>query len=186
MKRLFVVLLAACALTLTAFTPASRLVSRNGHVNFYSHTSLEDITANNYKILSTLDTQTGDVVFSVPMQSFEFEKSLMQEHFNGKDFLNTKSFPKAKFIGKIINLNDVSLDKDGSYKAEVAGELTIKDQTRTVTTTATVKVEGTRVSVESKFSVILADYGISFTKGKPSTNIAKSIDITFKGDYQPE
>jgi len=35
------------------------------------------IEANNYKAVGTIETSFGDILFSVPMQSFEFKKSLM-------------------------------------------------------------------------------------------------------------
>ena len=69
----------------TAFAPADgKLISKTGHISFFSHTAVEDITADNYKVVSTINTASGEVVFSVPMQAFEFEKWLMQRHFNNK------------------------------------------------------------------------------------------------------
>lgn len=174
-------------LALVAFRPvASKLVSKSGHINFFSHTTLEDITANNYKVVSTLETSTGDVVFSVPMQSFEFEKALMQEHFNSKDFLNTKDFPKAKFEGKITNISEVDFTKDGTYEANVSGNLTIKDVTKPINVKGSITVKGDVINAKTKFKLVLADYGITFKKGKPSTNIAKEIEVTLNADYQSE
>jgi len=178
--------LAVLAFAFAAFSPASRLITKNGHVVFFSHTPVEDITANNYKVTGTIDPSSGEVVFSVPMQAFEFEKALMQEHFNGKDFLNTKAFPKAKFQGKITDLSAIHFNQDGSYTAAVAGDLTLKDVTNPVSANGTITVKGSTVTVEAKFPIALADYGIVFKKGKPSTNIAKSVDVTVKAEYQPE
>lgn len=161
-----------------------KLISKNAHISFYSHTPLEDITAHNYKVLSTLETTSGTVAFSVPMQSFEFEKALMQEHFNNKDFLNTKEFPKAKFEGKITNIGLVDFNKDGVYHTTVTGNLTIKDVTRPITEKGTITIEGKRVNAKTKFNLVLADYGITFKKGKPSTNVAKEIEISLNADYQ--
>ena len=97
MKKVsFLLCTMAIVLTLSAFTPpVGKFVSSKTHIKFFSHTSVEDIQANNYASVSTIDPSSGDVVFSVPMQSFEFEKALMQKHFNGEDFLDTKQFPKA-------------------------------------------------------------------------------------------
>jgi polyisoprenoid-binding protein YceI len=120
------------------------------------------------------------------MQSFEFEKALMQEHFNGKDFLNTKEFPKAKFSGKITNLSEVDFSRDGSYPTIVKGEMTIKDVTKPLETKGTITVSSKSVTANSTFNLVLADYGITFKKGKPSTNIAKEIEATVKAEYQPE
>jgi len=167
-------------------SPASKWISEKTHVHFFSHTSIEDIEANNYKALSTLDPATGEVVFSVPMQSFDFEKSLMQKHFNSKKFLNTKDYPKAKFKGKITNLASVNFAKDGTYEAMVEGDMTIKDITKKVSEKGSVTVKGEAISVKSKFPLTLADYGITFSDGKPSTNIAKTIEITIEADYKSE
>lgn len=185
MKKL-IFALPIVALAMFAFTGPGRLISKSTHVKFFSHTAVEDITANNYKVVSTLDPSTGEVGFSVPMQSFEFEKALMQEHFNGKDFLNTKEFPKAKFSGKITNLSDIDFGKDGTYNATVTGEMTIKDVTKPLETKGTITVKGQSVTVDAAFKLVLADYGITFKKGKPSTNIAKEIEATIKAEYQPE
>src|SRR5579859_2531044 len=53
---------------------------------------------------------TGDVVFSVPIKEFEFEKSLMKEHFNEK-YMESEQYPKATFQGKIAG-----------YQGSVSGE----------------------------------------------------------------
>ena len=168
----------------TAFsTEGDKLVSKTGHVNFFSHTVVEDISADNYKLVTTLDTETGALVFSVPMQSFEFEKSLMQKHFNSKKFLNTKAFPKAKFTGNIDNLSDIDFNADGTYTANVSGELIIHGVTKAITENATITVEGSKITVYVEMSITLADYNIAFTKGKPSTNIAKTIDAKIKAEF---
>ncbi|MCK5207533.1 MAG: YceI family protein, partial [Cyclobacteriaceae bacterium] len=171
----------------TAFTTAeSKLVSKNGHINFFSHTAVEDISADNYKVVSTLDIASGEVVFSVPMQSFEFEKAKMQQHYNSEKFLDTKTYPKAKFKGNITNLSDIDFSKNGTYDADVSGELTIHGVTKPVTEKGTITVNGDKVLVETKMQITLADYEIAFEKGKPSTNIAKTIDVTVKSEFENE
>ncbi|MBE9489749.1 MAG: YceI family protein [Bacteroidetes bacterium] len=168
----------------TAFSPiGSKLVSKTGHVNFFSHTAVEDITADNYKLLSTLETETGELIYSVPMQSSEFEKSLMQKHFNSDKFLDTKAFPKSKFKGMITNLSDIDFGTDGEYNANVSGDLTIHGQTNAVTENATITVAGGTITVDVVMDITLEDYGITFTKGKPSKSIAKTVKATIKAVY---
>ncbi|WP_416864220.1 MAG: YceI family protein [Imperialibacter sp.] len=168
-----------------AFAPRfGKLVSNTGHINFFSHTAAEDISSDNFKVTSTLDTETGEVVFSVPMQSFEFEKALMQKHFNSNNFLNTKKYPKAKFVGKISNVSAVNFDKDGVYEANVEGNLTIKAVTNAFSNSGTVTIKGNEVSIDTKFDVILKDFEIAFEEGKPSTNVAKVVEVTVKTIYK--
>lgn len=171
----------------TAFTPLNgKLVSKAGHISFFSHTAVEDITANNYKVVSTIDPASGDVVFSVPMQSFEFEKAKMQQHYNSSKFLDTKKFPKAKFIGKITNLGDIDFSKDGKYNANVSGELTIHGVTKATEEQGTVTVKGNKLTVDTKMMLTLEDHEIAFEDGKPSKNIAKTIEITVKAEFDTE
>jgi polyisoprenoid-binding protein YceI len=181
-------ILSIAVVAIVAFTTAfssisSKLVSKTGHVNFFSHTAVEDITADNYKLVSTLTTETGELVYSVPMQSFEFEKSLMQKHFNSDKFLDTKTFPKSKFKGKITNLSDIDFGSDGEYTASVSGDLTIHGQTKTITENATITVAGGTITVDVVMDITLADFGVAFTKGKPSKNIAKTLKATVKAIY---
>jgi len=169
----------------TAFTLGeSKIVSKKGHINFFSHTSLEDISADNYKVVSTLDKVSGEVVFSVPMQSFEFVKAKMQQHYNSPKFLDTKKFPKAKFKGKISNIGDVDFTKDGSYTTDVSGELELHGVTKPISEKGKITISGGKIVVDSKMELTLADYEIAFTKGKPSTNVAKTIDITIKTEFE--
>ena len=167
--------------TLTA--SAQKVTSQKINVSFFSHTTIEDIKSNNYKAVSTLDKTTGDLVFSVPMQSFEFEKALMQKHFNSADFLDTKKEPKAKLVAKIATMSDVDFTKNGTYNVIINGVMTIKGVSKPINEKAVMVINGDAVNLKSKFDIVLADYGIAFKKGKPSTNIAKNIEISVEAIY---
>lgn len=180
MKKI-VTIIALVTISLTAV--AQKQTTTKTHFKFFSTTPAENIEANNYASVGTLDTSNGDIVFSVPMQSFEFEKALMQEHFNSKKFLDTKTNPKAKLVGKIANLDQVNFAKDGSYVAEVEGDLTINGVTNAVKEKATITVKQGNIELKSKFNITLEDYKVAFKKGKPSTNIAKTVEITVEATY---
>lgn len=185
MKKVAVIIaLVIGTITLFSFKQTDeKLISKKSQTDIFSHTDAEDISAVNYASTATLSKESGDVVVSVPMQSFEFKKALMQKHFNSEKFLNTKAFPKAKFKGKITNLKEINFSKDGVYNATVTGEMTIKEITNPVNEKGTITVKGGQVIVETKLKIVLADYKIAFEKGKPSKNIAKTIDVTMKIEY---
>jgi len=186
MNKLVLLTVAVALFATISATGQSKLMSSKSNIRFFSATPAENIEANNSTSVSTLNKETGDVVFSVPMQGFEFEKALMQKHFNGEDFLNTKEFPKAKLTGKIINIDKVDFSKDGTYDAHVQGELTIKGVTKPVHEMGTITMKGGKVETLSKFNITLADYGIIFVKGKPSSNIAKTVEVTIQAEYAGE
>ena len=172
------------AISLNAQTPG-KYVSTKTHVKFFSTTPVEDIEAHNYATVGTISPSSGEVIFSVPIQSFEFEKAMMQQHFNNEHFLESSVFPKSKFKGAITNLDEIDFTKNGEYKAKIEGNMTIKDKTNPINETGTIKVNGQVLTIDSSFDIILADYGITFNDSEMvSTKIGKSIEITITGEYE--
>jgi polyisoprenoid-binding protein YceI len=183
-KIILVLFTAIFAFSLNAQTPG-KYVSTKTHIKFFSTTPVEDIEAHNYATVSTIAPSSGEVIFSVPIQSFEFEKAKMQQHFNNEHFLESSVFPKAKFKGTITNLDEIDFTKKGEYKAEIEGNMTIKDKTNPINETGTIKVSGQVLTIDSSFDITLADYGITFSDSeKVSTKIGKSIEITITGEYE--
>jgi len=182
MKKLGLIIAAGMLVT-TAFAQ-TKVITKTGHIKMFSHTVAEDINANNYKVVSTLELETGAMVFSIPMQGFEFEKALMQKHYNSPKFVDTKQFPKAKFKGKIKNIENANLTKDGTYKVTVSGELTMHGETKGIEENGMITVKGGAITATSTFKLVLADYKIAFEKGKPSKNVAKEVELTIKMDYK--
>ena len=161
-----------------------RYMSSKTHIKFFSTTPVEDIEANNYASVTTIDRSTGEVVFSVPIQSFEFEKAMMQQHFNNEHFLESNVYPKSKFKATITNLEEIDFTKNGEYQAEIEGEMTIKDKTNPLKESGTITVQGQTLIVNAVFDIVLADYGITFNDSEMvSTKISKNIEITIAAEY---
>jgi len=189
MKKLKVLLSAAALLfSMAALSQsADKYISSKSHIKFFSTTPVEDIEANNYASVSTINPKTGDVVFSVPMQSFEFDKAMMQKHFNNEHFLETNIYPKSKLKGKITNLDEIDFSKEGEYSANFEGEITIKDKTSSLKETGTITVSGNSLNVDATFNLTLADFGITFDEGEMvSTKIAKAVAVTVSSEYKSE
>jgi len=184
MKKTILTFVILAAISISALAQSgTKLVSKKTHFKFYSHTTVEDIEAHNYKSVGTIHTGTGEIIFSVPMQSYEFEKAKMQQHYNSPKFLDTKKFPKSKLKAKITNLTDIDFNNDGSYAANIEGELTIHGVSNKISEKATITVNGSSIVLNSTLNLKLADYAIAFKDGKPSSNIAKVIEITVVSEY---
>lgn len=165
-------------LFLTAFTltlQAQKYIARNGHIWFYSEAPVENIEAHNYQVSSILETSSGKLVFSLPIKGFQFEKALMQEHFNDK-YLHSDKYPKSKFKGKIMNIDELNLEQDGEYKAQVKGELTIHGVTKAKQSKGTFTVTGDTIHGKSLFRVPVKDYDITIPK-VVEDNIADTVDV---------
>jgi polyisoprenoid-binding protein YceI len=167
----------------TAVNAQDRYFTKTGKIEFYSKASLEDIEAKNKTVTAILDSKTGAFQFSVQMKGFEFEKALMQEHFN-ENYVESGKFPKAEFKGSVANNSTVNYAKDGSYNVTVKGKMTIHGVTKDVEAPGIIKVDGGKIEGKSTFNIQLSDYNISI----PSVvkeKISNSIRITVDTKLEP-
>jgi polyisoprenoid-binding protein YceI len=141
---------------------AQKKTTTSGTIAFDATTSLDQFPkAENKTAVAALDTKKGTVAFEAIIKNFAFSNPKIQEHFNGEGWMNSEKFPTATFKGNITNLSAVDFKKDGTYTADVAGDLTIHGVTKPVKTTATITVAGKSISTKSDFSIKLEDYNVS-------------------------
>jgi hypothetical protein len=169
----------ALLLTASAYVQAQdKFFTKSGKIEFFSSAPMEDIEARNKTVTAVLDAKSGALQFSVLMKAFEFQKALMQEHFN-ENYVESHKYPKGEFRGTIVNNSDINYSKPGTYPATVKGQLTIHGVTREVVTTGTITVDGTNLMATSSFRIKLSDYNIkvpSVVKDKLSNNIKITVD----------
>ncbi len=174
MKR--VIISAVFSLLMFAGADAQQFFTKNGTISFFSKTPMENIDAKNNQVMSVMTLPSGDFKFSLTVKNFHFEKALMEEHFN-ENYMESEKYPKASFSGKIGDAEKINPKKDGAYKVDVTGELTIHGVTQKVSVPGTVTVKSGKLSATSTFSILLADYKVAVPK-MVENNISKSIEIT--------
>lgn len=151
--------------------------TREGNAKFFSTSPLEDITADNHQVTAVLDTETGRLEFAVLMKSFEFEKALMEEHFN-ENYVESDKFPKATFKGEILNLAEaVDFGTNGEYEVKVSGDIEIHGVSKPHEAMATLSVTDEGIKGMSVFNVACADHDIKIPS-VVSENIAEIIEVT--------
>lgn len=155
---------------------AQKYFTKNGHISFFSKTSMENIKADNNQVMSVLNPQTGELQFSLLVKSFHFEKALMEEHFN-ENYLESEKYPKSTFKGSIADISKVNFTADGSYPVIVNGDLTIHGVTNKATAKGNIVIKGGKIAGAAVFTVALADYKVAIPK-LVETNISKTIEIT--------
>ncbi len=174
--------LITCAMIMIATNSiAQKIYTKNGNISFFSKSPLENITADNNQVMSVLNTQTGEMQFSVLVKGFHFEKALMQEHFN-ENYMESEKYPKSTFKGNLADVSKVNFKKDGTYPVSVIGDLSIHGVTNKVSVPGTITVKGGNITSNAKFTVRLADYKISVPK-VVRDNIAENIEITVACRY---
>ncbi len=178
MKNIAIVcLLVVCGLSVRA----QKHTLESSRVSFFSDGAIEDISAYNTKAASIFNTETGDVVFSVPIGDFEFEKSLMKEHFNEK-YMETEKFPKSTFQGKVTGYQSGAT---GEQPAKATGKLTIHGVSKDVEIPGMIEFISGKAIMKSKFIVKLVDYKIAIPQ-LLWQNIAEEIEVKIEFTYKAE
>ena len=168
-------------LTFTLFSGAicnaQKYYTRSGVTEFKaSKETFEPIEAINKSTTAILNINTSEVVAQVFIASFEFENALMQEHFN-ENYMESSTYPKAVFKGKIVNFSKDALNKISSF--DLVGTLTIRGKEKVVKTKVTVKEHNKKLLITTGFVVKPEDFNIeipSIVKEK----IANTIQINIK------
>ena len=162
---------------------AQKKTTTSASISFDATTSLDALPkAENKTSVASLDTKTGTVAFETSIKNFAFSNPRIQEHFNSAGWMDSDQFPTANFKGKITNLSAVNFAKDGTYKADVEGDLTIHGVTKAVKTKATITVAAGKISSKSDFAVKLEDYkvnGGAIAAGKVSKEPTISVVADF-------
>jgi polyisoprenoid-binding protein YceI len=182
MKKL--IILALVFSSIVSINAQGKYFTKDAAISFdaTAKSSPETISGKSSTGSCVLDAATGNLEFALLIKSLNFEKALMQEHFN-ENYMESSKFPKATFKGKIENLKDINFGKDGNYTANIVGELNVHGVTQTVKTAAKFRIAGDKINATSSFSVNLVDYKIdipSLVKDK----VAKTATIDVNANFQ--
>jgi hypothetical protein len=177
MRRPFLLLLPTLLL-LTAASHShaqSKYMTKTGQVTFFSSSPIEDIEAKNQQVAAVLDFSTSQLAFSLPVKSFVFKRTLMQEHFN-ENYMESDKFPKATFAGKFTGFDAASLATAGSHAVQVEGDLTLHGVTHHIQVPGTLELKAGQLLAFASFPVAPADYNIEIPL-LVRNNIAKVVSV---------
>ena len=158
---------------------AQRFISNNTKIHFFSSAPMEDIEASSNQGQSIIDLSTGEMVFSMNVNTFQFSNSLMQEHFN-ENYLETDKYPKSTFKAKLQGFKN----EYGTQSVSATGEFMIHGVEQQVKIEGTLNYTEDQIQISAKFPVALADYKIKIPKAV-FYNIAEVVDVTVEFDYEP-
>jgi polyisoprenoid-binding protein YceI len=177
------VILSVFSLVLLTNLSAQKYFSKDAKIYFSASSSMEKIEATNNKGTLVIDAASSKLEAAVLVKGFHFEKALMEEHFN-ENYMESGKFSKATFAGDITDMKTVNMSKDGDYKVNVKGKMTMHGVTKDVATTATLTVKGGAVvKGKTSFSIMVGDYGIAIP-GAVKDKIAKEAKIDVDATLQ--
>jgi len=182
MKKISIILCFAL-ITSGSLLAQSKFITKTGYTRFFSSAPLEDIEAHNEQVQSVLDFTKQEVVVSMAMQDFKFDKSLMREHFN-ENYVESEKYPKAIFKGKFTAKDTIDPNQNGKHEVTITGTITIHGVTQAVTTSGTISVSGSQVQAKTKFIIRVVDHDIDIPK-IVFHNIAEEVEVTVELKYDP-
>ncbi len=177
MSRLGTILILICLAFLSSSHSGQQQLyySDIGKLDFTSDAPLEVIKANSGKLAGVLNLSDRSFSFSIPMNSFMgFNSALQKTHFN-ENYLETETFPKSTFNGKIIE--EVDFKSPATIKVRAKGKLKIHGIEQDRIIRCTMKINHGNISVETTFTIPLEDHDITI----PSIvqqKIAEVIDVS--------
>ena len=152
-----------------------KVYTKNGKVTFYSKAPLENIEAVNKSATAILSTKTGAIQVSVSIKGFEFEKALMQEHFN-ENYLESDKYPRAVFSGNVQQNEKINYSNDGMYMVTVKGSLMIHNVSRDIETQGKIIIVKSIPRLIAEFNVSLEVYNITIP-ALVANKISKTVKI---------
>jgi polyisoprenoid-binding protein YceI len=131
-------------------------------VKFDASTSIDNLPkAENKTVIATLNTTTGALAFEAAVKNFAFSNPMMQDHFNGSNWMESDKHPTFTYKGNITDLAAVDFTKEGTYQVKTEGTITVKGVEQKLSTPATITVKGNSIVASADFSIKLSDFGIS-------------------------
>ena len=179
MKR---IILSVVIATISMITFGQKKTTTSATIAFDASTAIDNLPkAENKTAIAAVDTEKNTIQFEASIKNFAFSNPKIQEHFNEKNWMNSAEFPKATFNGVITNPSAINFKKDGTYTVNVEGDLTLKGETRKVTTPATIVISGKTIKANATFSIKLEEYyieGSAINAGK----VAREPKITVSAE----
>jgi len=176
MKSVVLILL---ILVVQGVVSAQVLKATEVKLSFFSEAPFEDIYAESSQGVSAMDIDSRSVYFKVPIRSFQFEKKLMQEHFN-ENYLESEKYPYAEFNGKIVE--PIDLTAPGVHTVHVSGSLTIHNVSRNYQVVGKIVVKGDQMTATAGFPVSVADHKVKIPR-LLIKNIAEVVLVKVGASY---
>jgi hypothetical protein len=180
MKKIIAVL-SFVAFLLVRVNAQQVFLTTTGTLSFFSEAPIENIDAASNQAVGAMNAASKTIYFKVPMKTFVFRNSLMQEHFN-ENYAESDKYPYATFNGTVSDA--VDLTKDGTYEVSVAGTFAIHGVNQNRTIKGTITVKGSQVELTSNFDLKPADYSIKIPKVVAS-NVAEDVQVKLHAMLSP-
>lgn len=160
----------------------TKMLTKTGKITFEASVpAFEEIKAKNESTTVVLNPATGEIASLALIKGFRFKVALMEEHFN-ENYMESDTYPKATFKGKIENF-DVSKLTATAQTYTIKGKMEMHGKSKDITITASIRKSDAGIDIDSNFTLNTDDYGIdipSVVSKKVSKKVSVKLDATLK------
>lgn len=160
----------------------TKMITKSGKITFEASVpAFEEIKAKNESVTCVLNPNTGEIASLALIKGFHFKIALMEEHFN-ESYLESDSYPKSTFRGKIDNF-DVSKLTATAKEYTIKGKMEMHGKSKDMIITARIKRAADGIDIDSNFIINTDDFGIdipTIVSNKVSKKVAVIMDVTLK------
>lgn len=115
---------------------------------------------------------SAKAAFELDLNSIDAGSDEANDEVVGKEWFNTKAFPKASFVSSGIK-------PLGGNRYEISGKMTIKGRTQNITAPFTFSPQGNTAIVDGAFVLKRADFAIGEGSWADFGTVANEIQIKF-------
>lgn len=140
-----------------------------------------EVAANNNNVSCILYPKKNQLNFLAYITDFNFERSLMQEHFND-NYLESHRYPKASFKG-IIEKFDVKDINSVSRTYYLKGKIYIHGKSKNIRVPAQIKKVAGRIAIKSDFVLNTDDFKIKIpfmVENKVSKEVKVTVNVALR------
>ena len=171
MKSLFFIFF----FSVTFVVAQNKYLDKAGIISFKaSEATFEPVKAKNNSVTAILNSKTGDIAALALVKEFQFKNALMQEHFN-ENYIESDSYPKTTFKGKIIEFDFSKLSKN-KKEFNCVGVLNFHGIDKKIKTKLLISIQGDFLLLEGNFITFPQDFNIKIPK-IVRNKIAKEVKV---------
>jgi polyisoprenoid-binding protein YceI len=106
----------------------------------------------------------------IALASFNAGGDELRDEAQGKEWFNSKIFPRAQFVSETIK-------KLGANKLEIKGKLTIKNKTQPLTMVAEYQVQGKQMIFNGGFELMRLSYDLGAAAWADTKSVANEVPV---------
>jgi hypothetical protein len=155
-----------------------KIITKSGTITFEASVpSFEEVKAKNESVSCVINTKTGEIASLALMKGFRFKIALMEEHFN-ENYVESDSYPKATFKGKIENFDFNKIDQN-VREYNVKGTMEMHGERKEISIIAKIKKTTNGLEFISNFDLNADDFNIKIPS-IVSKKVSKKVNVDLK------